>query len=659
LANLVGLKAEENGVELMFQIPAELPTALVGDPLRLGQILTNLGNNAVKFTDAGGEIVVAIAVRERTDHEAVLHFSVRDTGIGMQPEQQQKLFQSFSQADSSTTRRYGGTGLGLAISKKLTAMMDGDIWVESEAGRGSVFHFTARFGLQQGQISKRRPIAADLGALPVLVVDDNASSREILATMLASFGFNVDQAGSGASALALLEQADHGHPYQLVLMDWKMPGLDGIETTRAIQRNGLIEHLPTVIMVTAYGREDARQAAGGVDINAYLTKPVTPSSLLDAVLLAMGQEAAAGSGRQTREDDTANAIAALRGAHVLLVEDNDMNQELALELLTTNGIRAAVANNGAEALEWLKREAFDGVLMDCQMPVMDGFEATRRIRQQDRFKALPILAMTANAMAGDREKVLAAGMNEHIAKPINVNEMFVTMAKWITPSAPPPAATPSTDDEKAPLLELPGIDTDAGLAVSQGRYALYRRLLLKFRASEVDFAERFRKAQTDPDPQAAERCAHTLKGMAANIGAQGIRAKAQRLEAACHDRAADAQLDELLQQTQVELQLVLQGLARLEGEAASADVSGALDHRQLRDLMTRLRVLLEDDDTDATDLVTALLERPGMQSHRTPLKALARAVGDYDFPTALDALARLEADLGRADSAASSRTMVS
>jgi polar amino acid transport system substrate-binding protein len=649
LANLVGLKAEERGVELMFQIPADLPTALIGDPLRLGQILTNLGNNAVKFTEAGGEIVVSVGIWDGgAPNEVVLHFSVSDTGIGLAPEQQEKLFQSFSQADSSTTRRYGGTGLGLAICKRLTQMMDGDIWVDSQAGQGSTFHFTARLGLQRGEVSRRRPIAADLGALHVLVVDDNASSREILATILAGFGFNIDTAGSGERALALLKQADQGNPYQLVLMDWKMPGLDGIETTRAIQRSHRLEHPPTVIMVTAYGREEARQSADGIDIRAFLTKPVTPSNLLDAVLLAMGQERASGSASQTREEETAQAIDSLRGARILLVEDNEMNQELAFELLTTNGMSATLANNGAEALARLEEKAFDGVLMDCQMPVMDGYEATRRIRQQDRFKQLPILAMTANAMVGDREKVLAAGMNEHISKPINVNELFLVMARWITPAFPVSEVkdSSSTASEQASLPELPGIDTLAGLAVSQGRQTLYRRLLLKFRASAADFTERFRQAQADPDPQAAERCAHTLKGTAANIGAREVQGAAQALEAACHDAAPEERIRALLGQTEEKLQIVLQSLAQLEqAEAPSAGASETLDRNRLNNLIMRLRVLLEDDDADAADLVDELLDLPGMRADSAVLTALAKSVGGYDFPAALAQLDRLKTDL--------------
>ncbi len=304
-------------------------------------------------------------------------------------------------------------------------------------------------------------------------------------------------------------------------------------------------------------------------------------------------------------------------------------------------------------MEWLERQAFDGVLMDCQMPVMDGYEATRRLRAQERFAQLPILAMTANAMIGDREKVLEAGMNEHISKPINVNDMFTTMARWITPSEPIEApvrdAGVDAKGEEA-LPELEGIDTVMGLRTSQNKTRLYRKLLLKFRASEGDFSERFRAAGEDPDPQAAERCAHTLKGMAGNIGARGVQEAAQELEAACGgETGADAaQQAALLERVEVELKTVLEGLAALDQVGAGRAASGpaeVLDPERFRTLLVELRALLEDDDTDATDVVDTLLELPGIQAHAGALKQLANAVSDYAFDDALEALEALEGTL--------------
>jgi len=644
LANLVGLKAEEKGVELMFQISPDVNPALIGDSLRLGQVLTNLGNNAVKFTDAGGEIVIAIEVKSQQAEKQTLQFSVRDSGIGMTPEQQARLFQSFSQADSSTTRKYGGTGLGLAISKKLTKMMNGEIWVESEYEKGSTFCFTADLGVQQGEISLRRSIATELGALHVLVVDDNATSRIILSEMLAAFGFQIDQAGSGETAIALLEQADNSEPYQLVLMDWKMPGMDGVEASRLIQSNTNITHIPTVIMVTAYGREELLQAAHGVELAGFLTKPVTPSTLMDAIMRAMGYEVAESEGSAAGHDTVSESMLKLKGATILLVEDNEINQELALELLVNNGLLVEVANDGQEALELLQKNQYDGVLMDCQMPVMDGYTATREIRKQDKFKQLPVIAMTANAMSGDKEKVLAAGMNDHIAKPINVNGMFNTMSKWIIPSNPFNETVVTT--ESAESVEIPTfscINTEKGLATTQNNSKLYRKLLIKFAQSQEDFELQFRQALTDSDKQAPTRCAHTLKGVAANIGAENIQKAAQALELACKDQQSAHDLDSLLQDTVRELSCVLDELKVLTAEpSGDATTTGSLDREKFSSYLLRLRELLEEDDTDANDILEEMHEMPEIQVYNSYLKLLSEAIDEYDFELALEELDKLE-----------------
>ncbi|MFA7292203.1 MAG: PAS domain S-box protein, partial [Rhodocyclaceae bacterium] len=407
LANLVGMKTEDKGLELLFSAAPDVPTALVGDPLRVGQVLINLGNNAVKFTESG-EIVVGVEKVAGDDKEVELHFWVQDTGIGMTPEQCGKMFQSFSQADASTTRKYGGTGLGLAISKNLVEMMHGKIWVESEPGKGSTFHFHARFGLQDDPMPRRMFRADELLGLRVLVVDDNASAREILSSMARTFGLEVDVAEDGKQALNLLAEAEKKElPYDLVLMDWKMPVMDGVETVKHLQES-VLARTPAVIMVTAYGREEALSSAEqrGVVLRSVLTKPVTSSTLLEAIGETLGKGIIAETRASEKTDHNAEVMASLKGTRVLLVEDNEMNQELATELLAQAGMEVVVAKHGQEALDILARDAkFDGVLMDCQMPVMDGYTATREIRKLPQFEKLPIIAMTANAMAGDKEKV--------------------------------------------------------------------------------------------------------------------------------------------------------------------------------------------------------------------------------------------------------------
>ncbi len=632
LANLVGLKTEEKGLELLFDLPAELPTGLIGDPLRLGQVLINIGNNAVKFTEQG-DIVIRAAVVEESDEQVELHFSVRDTGIGMNEEQQSKLFQSFSQADTSTTRRYGGTGLGLAISKKLTELMGGEIWVESEPGVGSTFHFTVQLGKQQGALSQRRSTTSELGALRVLVVDDNSSAREILSNILASFGLEVDQAGTGLAALAKIEEANKLDPYKLVIMDWKMPGMDGIETTRKINSDPALTSVPTVIMVTAYGREEAAQSAAGVTINSFLTKPVTASSLHEAILQAMGHEVESRSDGHSRHESAAADIARLRGARILLVEDNEINQELATDLLTSNGMIVEVANDGKEALTMLDALEFDGVLMDCQMPVMDGYEATRRLRMQERFRDLPILAMTANAMAGDREKVLDAGMNDHIAKPINVNDMFHLMAKWISP-ATPVAAVAHVQEKQDIIPELDGINTVDGLARVQGNSKLYLKLLRKTAQSQSEFIGEFSEAVKQGDWELATRLAHTLKGVAGNIGAESLQAACADLE----NLAKEQQIvDPALAAAEVELQQVLQSLSSLTPSLSSDKTKSSdtpLDRDAIGQVLATLAQQCAGYDTDALETIAVNHDLFSAGFLGSQLRLVEQALDSYDFETA-------------------------
>jgi len=641
LGSLVGLKAEEKNIEFLFDIPDTLPTALVGDSLRLGQILINLGNNAIKFTEEG-EVVVSIREVAVNGDRVKLQFAVRDTGVGMDSEVMGKLFQSFSQADTSTSRKYGGTGLGLAICKKLTGLMDGDIWVESEPGVGSTFSFTVWLQRQTGEVSKRVSTDADLGGIRVLLVDDNATAREILGKMLSSFGFEVDFAANGKAALAMLEQAAADKPYPLVLMDWRMEGMDGVEATRLIKSHQSLPVIPKVIMVTAYGREDVMSAAKNVAIDGILTKPVTSSGLLDSILLAMGREQGGGARGNRRSDVAREAKAKLRGAHVLLVEDNEINQELALELLTTSGISVEVACNGQEALDLLAEQDFDGVLMDCQMPVMDGFTATRKIREQDKFCDLPVLAMTANAMVGDRELCLDAGMNDHITKPINVDDMFATMVRWITPSSPAESPLPQTQGVDAPqgvMPDIPGIDVKAGLVTSQGNQVLYRRLLLKFRDSQSDFATEFATARLDIDDTAATRCAHTLKGVAANVGAAQVREAAGLLEAACLAGQAEPEIDALLEKACAALDIVIPALATLDVEEPDAPDDATpveADPALITTLLEGLAELLEDCDSDASEIVDQLRPLVAHSPQHNRFRRIEKLVEDYEFDDALE-----------------------
>nr|WP_305908183.1 hybrid sensor histidine kinase/response regulator [Methylomarinum sp. Ch1-1]MDP4520995.1 response regulator [Methylomarinum sp. Ch1-1] len=397
------------------------------------------------------------------------------------------------------------------------------------------------------------------------------------------------------------------------------------------------------MLVTAYGKQEAYYAADDVKIDGFLHKPATSSTLLETILLAMGREVDVESRRHGRKAEAAAEIAKLRGAKVLLVEDNESNQELALELLSSHGMHVELAGDGQQALDMLQQQPFDGVLMDCQMPVMDGYTATRRLRRQQRFKDLPILAMTANAMAGDREKVIEAGMNDHISKPINVYEMFHTMAKWIKPAQPVAEDNPVAEMEKtevASFPELPGIDVNAGMAVCQYKSELYRKLLGRFRDNQHDFEAQFRAACASSDAQAAVRCAHSLKGVAGNIGATGVRQAAEALEFACKEHIQGEEIDRCLADVMAELSPVLLGLSHLR-RGKIEEQKGEFDIKRVQPLASRLKTLLEEDDVEASTVIEELEAMPGMMAYERSLQRLSQAVGGYDFELAIKELNHL------------------
>ncbi|MBW8831206.1 MAG: response regulator [Burkholderiales bacterium] len=536
LANLLGMNAEEKGLELVFALPPDLPNALVGDPSRLGQVLTNLGNNAIKFTERG-EVIVAVEVLARSATSVRLRFEVRDTGIGITPEEQQRLFKPFSQADSSTSRRFGGTGLGLAISHHLVRLMDGELGVDSAPGRGSRFHFSASFGIGlERAADEAAPSDGGLHGARVLVVDDNDAAREVLVHMAGSLGLRASAASGGHEAIQTLVAADErGEPFDLLLLDWKMPGMNGVDFAKQLTSMPLAHPKPTVLMLTAFSSDEVARglAAERLTVAATLTKPVTPSTLLDASLKAIGRPRQQALRGELRQEALQSDRAALAGAHVLLVEDNPFNQELACDLLGSAQVVVQIANNGREAIDMLSRERFDAVLMDCQMPVMDGYAATRELRGDPKWHDLPIIAMTANAMAGDREKVFAAGMNDHIAKPIIVSEMFATLARWVRPAV------------AAASGGLPSIKSAAALAGVMGDEQLYRRLLGRFRDREAGFAARFGAACAARDMLTATRLAHDLKSESGTLEATAVREAAEALEHACANGAGSAVVDAL------------------------------------------------------------------------------------------------------------------
>ena len=570
LGNLVGMSAEERGLELVFDQQPTLPRTLVGDPSRLRQVLLNLGYNAVKFTERG-EVVIAVERMESPPDRAKLRFSISDTGIGMTAEEQQRLFQPFTQADSSTSRRYGGTGLGLSISRHLVRMMGGEIEVESTLGVGSCFRFELTFGIPPEPDPAPAPRSRGLDGKRVLVVDDNACARDVLVGMCGSFGLRAESAEDGHDALRRVEVGDaRDQPFDLVLLDWKMPGLDGVECARLLgQRRSQRHPTPAVMMVTALGRNEVqkRLEERQVTVGALLAKPVTPSALLDAFSQVLGLATPHVTRTSMRERAMSDYQSRLRGTRILLVDDNAINREIALAVLRGAGIDVSVACNGQEALGALDREAFDAVLMDCQMPVMDGYAATRALRQQPRWEHLPVIAMTANALVGDRAKVLAAGMNDHVAKPIGIEELFSTLARWIRPAAIDRAPR-SPDPVDAPAGR-PHVDHAAGVAGLMGDEIMYVRLLRMFRDREADFAQRFRAARASGRFSDAMRMAHDLKSVSGALAAGAVQRTAADLESACVDDLDTPHIDLLLSKVEVSLAPVIEELRSLGPQTTS------------------------------------------------------------------------------------------
>ena len=639
VTDIVMQKAAAKNLEFLLDIAPDVRLSLVGDPLRLGQILTNYANNAVKFTDKGE---VALTVRVVADDETAvrLRFSVRDTGIGLTQEQQQKLFQSFHQADVTTTREYGGTGLGLAITKNLASLMGGEVGLESTYGDGSVFWFEAPFAKDEKQRTLWDNRTRAIGDR-VLVVDNNESARTILANMLQDMGLTVDLAESGPQALEMFRSAsDSGSPHALVFLDWRMPEMDGCEVARRI-RSLSPRAVPGLVMVTAYGQEELLSDAKDCEIDTVLVKPVSPSVLYDVVVRLLNGERV-GTTRML-SDTSASMIPQapdLSGKKILLAEDNETNQEIIAELLQDTGASVTIVSDGRQAVERIQEEPFDVVLMDGQMPVLDGVAATKILRKDERFDNLPIIAMTANVMAGDRQRFLDAGMNEHLGKPIDIDVFYKTLAFFCRRNASDARpmhiraeAVERTVDDSGVGISVPGLNTVRGLACLGGRVDRYRAALKRFCEGWPRMEASFRAGLGDPDSTTLEREAHTLKGLAATLGALDLADLAGTLEShAGSGLSVEALEDEVVALLGAADQLTAAITIELaesepEQDVASTDDTGGGDAKDLgagaEEVMARFVALLEDDDAEAAEWA---------RSNRSVLRGV---MGDTDAKTAM------------------------
>jgi signal transduction histidine kinase/DNA-binding response OmpR family regulator/HPt (histidine-containing phosphotransfer) domain-containing protein len=566
IADMFAWRAAEKGLELVVWAAPDVPANLVGDPLRLSQVLINLVGNALKFTSTGFVQLQVEVDGAATGEQTRLRFTVEDSGVGLSKDQLHRLFQAFVQADASTTRVYGGTGLGLAISQQLVAKMGGVISVDSQLSQGSRFSFAVTLPVQAAHVPRHweAPLAARGKA--ILVVDDSPPTREVLLLQLRSFGFDASAVGSGAAALLALEL----RPHDLVLMDWNMPDMDGIETTRQIKNHPGLPMTPTVIMVTAFDREHIKMAAGHAGVDAFLVKPVNPSQLLQAVLSALGF---AGELPPAPELSTPDSTALqIEGARVLVVDDNAINQQVAGDILLRAGVLTDFADSGVDAVRMVDQVSYDAVFMDIQMPDMDGYQATAIIREKTQHAYLPIIAMTAHAVAGYREHCMAMGMNDYVSKPIEPAVLYEVLAKWARPVAPsvPAASLPATKGGTAPA-SIAGIDLPDALARLGGNEKLLTHLLTLF---VEDFAHSPRHIQTEIGTGQLENATlmvHKIRGAAGNLSAKALYTSAGELEE--HLTAGRTErLDELLTAFAADFDTLLDS-ARAHGlESAAVDL---------------------------------------------------------------------------------------
>ncbi|EML0344268.1 response regulator, partial [Vibrio vulnificus] len=542
LTNVISFKAQEKGIEFLLDIDPRVPVGLVGDPLRLGQVLVNLCGNAVKFTEKG-EILVSVMPESQSSDDVTLRFSVKDTGIGIDKEKIADLFNAFSQADTSITREFGGTGLGLSISKQLVELMGGQLSVSSAVGMGSTFTFTIHCGLQE---AKMRDIAKPISGLAgkrALIVDDNDSARNILMTLLSAMQFDAKAVSNGFEALDELRQST----FDMVFVDWNMPGMNGLELLQTAHQERLLAETKN-FLVTAYGREISMDENSSKLVDSLIVKPVNPSNLLDAIMDSYGIE------HVTRSSTTATfEKPVFDGQTLLLVEDNEVNQEVAIGLLNGTNLNIITADNGKLAIEALEHHPIDLVLMDMQMPVMDGITATKAIRERAEWATLPIVAMTANAMQSDVERCHEAGMNDHVAKPINVHNLYQVLSQYLSASNVANAAShtssscstsgsqsnpdrpASADEDDLPTLS--GINIKEAIFNTGGNKESYLSILSRFLEMQLEELPMFKEVVEKEDWDMASRMAHTLKGAAANLGVTPLAQLAVKMEKSIDHRS--------------------------------------------------------------------------------------------------------------------------
>jgi len=648
ITDIVGLKAQEHGLELLFDLEDGMPVNFVGDPLRIQQIITNLGSNAVKFTEAG-EVRLNFSTKLSGADEIILTCDIIDTGIGMTNAQVQALFSAFSQADSSTTRKYGGTGLGLAICKQLVLLMNGDISVSSELGKGSCFSF--HITLQRSKVAQTQPdvFPKELEGSRVIVVDDNESARQILEQQLNSLNLTVDVVSSGEQALNKIVAADDDEPYKFLITDWQMRGMDGVQLIKAIQ-NARLKNTIDTIMVTAYTTELLREelVQQSLDVKSILNKPVTSSRLFGTLVSNTDSDVIPQRFAHKEEVDE-QIERQLSGAKFLLVEDNDINQELVCEIFKNKGIEVIVANHGKEALDIIDQHSFDCVLMDCQMPIMDGYQATVEIRKQTKYQSLPIIAMTANVMEKDLERAMDSGMNDVISKPINISEMMKTLSKWVTHKTLDQTleglegAYVSNDDNASAIsIDIEGVDEKLGLANTNYDSSLYIKLLTRFSSQYIQEASSL-NTKNDLDSE-LDHTIHTLKGLAGNLGISSIFKLCREIET-IEQVGRKRERIEVLRSNLIEvceaIRIYVDNKApthkNMSDVQQAKNTCSSSNNSVNQEAITSLKLALSNGDTNAIELVSKYTNQE-LGLSISEYSTLDRHVNDFEFDEALSLL---------------------
>jgi len=636
VSNIISPNAYYKGIEFLSYIHADVPENLIGDPLRLGQIIINLLNNAVKFTEAG-EVCIDIEKVNEIGDKVQLQFKIKDTGIGMKKEEINKLFQAFTQADGSTTRRYGGTGLGLIISRKLLEMMSGEICVESEYGKGSTFIFTAWFEISKINVNNR-VIPDCLNNLHILVADDNVSAREIIGEYLKAMNFRVDMVASGEEAVAAVNQNDSKDPYVLIFMDWQMPSMDGITAASIIKQSKDIYNKPYIVMVTAFEDEDIRKKAEEVNIDEYLLKPVNQSILFDLLMNIFAKNS-----KSISQSKVFNEVDyKFTDIRLLLVEDNEINKQIAVELLQSKGFIIDTVSNGKDAVNKANLKNYDLILMDLQMPMMDGLQATKLIREKN--KKTPIIAMTARTMVEERERCIKEGMNDHISKPIDPHQLFSTMYKWLSEYKKNRLLMIQKEivennmliNEHIEMPKIIGINTEYALKRVANNLELYKKMLIKYSEEESNTVNELKKAVKTSDFDVAKRIIHTLKGVSGNIGALEIESYAVKIERMLKFGERSGDIPKMLEKLENMISDISKAIKEVFDDNIDEDTTdNKIDFSIGIKCIEKLKSLLIDNDSEAADYFNSEKNTLLRCFRKRELRLLEISINDFHFDKAL------------------------